>query len=158
MAGLGDLLQRFARSLEEAGAQQPGDDLRARLGYGAGDDDEDEPDWEWETEAAQEPEPVPARTAKSTRESETVWSPKASRAPSGAPAAPRASEAMRASRAEPEHRRRYPSARAFPSTDATLASLRSERIRARLRTADSLREAFVVKELLDRPLGQRRRR
>ena len=156
MAGLGDLLQRFARSLEEAGAQQPGDDLRARLGYGAGD--EDEPDWEWETEAAQEPELVPARTAKSTREPETVWSPSASRAPSGAPAASRVSEAMRASRAEPEHGRRSPSARAFPSADATPASLRSERIRARLRTADTLREAFVVKELLDRPLGQRRRR
>ena len=41
MASLGDLLQRIARSLEEAREQGPADDLRARLGYGAEDEDED---------------------------------------------------------------------------------------------------------------------
>ena len=158
MAGFGDLLQRIARSLEEAGAQQPGDDLRARLGYGAGDDDKDESDWEWEPEAALEPEPGPEPAAKSKWEPETVWSPKAARAPAGAPAAPQEFEVMRVSPAEREHRRRHPSPGALPRADASPAPARSERIRARLHTADALREAFVVKELLDRPLGQRRRR
>ncbi|MDP6604519.1 MAG: hypothetical protein QGG17_10030 [Rhodospirillales bacterium] len=34
----------------------------------------------------------------------------------------------------------------------------SARLRARLRTPHSLREAFVVKEILDRPVGMRRGR
>ena len=158
MAGLGELLQRIARSLEEAQAQRPGDDLRARLGYGTGDDDEDEPapDAVGEPEAAAEA--AAARTSQTARERQTVWSPKTSRTTAHGTAAPRASEALRASPADGDIRRRSTSPGTPPRFDASSASLLSERIRARLRTPDALREAFVVKELLDRPLGRRRRR
>ena len=61
MAGLGELLQRIARSLEEAQAQRPADDLRARLGYGTGDDDEDEPASDAVREPEAAPEPATAR-------------------------------------------------------------------------------------------------
>ena len=152
MAGLGELLQRIARSLEEAQAQRPGDDLRARLGYGTGDDDEDElaPDAVREPEAA--PEPATARTSKTAWEPKTVWSPKTSRTTAHGTAALRASPAGR------DTRSRHASPGTPPRLDASSASLLSERVRARLRTPDALREAFVVKELLDRPLGRRRRR
>ena len=158
MAGLGELLQRIARSLEEAQAQRPADDLRARLGYGTGDDDEDEPapDAVREPEAA--PEPATARTSKTAREPETVWSPKRSRTPAYGTAAPRASEALRASPAGRDIGSRPASPGTPPRLDASSAFLLSERVRARLRTPDALREAFVVKEILDRPLARRRRR
>ena len=156
MAGFGELLQRIARSLEEAQAQRPGDDLRARLGYGTGDDDEDEP----APDAVGEPEAAAAtgRTSKTAWEPQTVWSPKTSRTTAHGTAAPRASEALRASPADRDIRRRSTSPGTPPRLDASSASLLSERIRARLRAPDALREAFVVKELLDRPLGRRRRR
>lgn len=158
MAGLGELLQRIARSLEEAQAQRPGDDLRARLGYGTGDDDEDEPapDAVGEPEAAAEA--ATARTSKTAWEPRTVWSPKTSRTTAHGTAARRASEALRASPADGDIWRRSTSPGTPPRLDASSASLLSERIRARLRAPDALREAFVVKELLDRPLGRRRRR
>lgn len=158
MAGFGELLQRIARSLEEAQAQRPGDDLRARLGYGTGDDDEDEPapDAVGEPEAAAEA--ATGRTSKTAWEPQTVWSPKTSRTTAHGTAAPRASEALRASPADRDIRRRSTSPGTPPRLDASSASLLSERIRARLRAPDALREAFVVKELLDRPLGRRRRR
>ena len=158
MAGLGELLQRIARSLEEAQAQRPADDLRARLGYGTGDGDEDEPapDAVREPEAA--PEPATARTSKTVWEPETVWSPKTPRTPAYQTATPRVSEALRASPAGGDIRSRPASPGTPPRLDASSASLLSQRIRARLRTPDALREAFVVKELLDRPLAGRRRR
>ena len=53
MAAFSDLLQRIVRDLEQAGAQQPGDDLRARLGYGTGDDVDDVDDMD----DVDEPEP-----------------------------------------------------------------------------------------------------
>ena len=40
-----------------------------------------------------------------------------------------------------------------PPSDEVMA-----RIRARLSTPDALREAFVIKEILDRPLARRRAR
>ena len=152
MAGLGDLLQRMARSLEEASARQPGDDLRARLGYGTGDEDDDEPAEGsiWEPEA--EPEREPARaagTAGTLRTPEPRWAPAPRTMPSHAlhrMSAPEVVPAVRRpSPAAPHHSRVPPE------------SLLSERIRARLRTPDALREAFVVKEILDRPLARRRR-
>ena len=168
MATLGDLLQRIARSLEEAREQGPADDLRARLGYGTGDEDgyDDPPEeaiWEPETEAARtrsidrEPETSPARTRAIDREPETVWRPPATRTPAPPTVGPRASGSMRAPASEvalgagrsppaPPRRPRAPSDSPLP-----------ERIRARLRTPDALREAFVVKEVLDRPLARRRR-
>ncbi len=158
MAGLGDLLQRVARSLEEAQAQRPGDDLRARLGYGTGDDDEDEPAPDAFREPEATAEAATARTSKTAWEPQTVWSPKTSRTTAHGTAALRAFEARRASPADGDNRRRPTSPGTPPRLDAPSASLLSERIRARLRTPDALREAFVVKELLDRPLARRRRR
>ena len=168
MAGFGDLLQRIAQSLEEAGAQRPGDDLRARLGYGTGEEDEDELASEtvWEPEA--EPRSEPGRGAAPARGSESARA-------TGAPrtgGTPWAREPLRAfasatSRTTPTHRApphdraaggRHSSAAAPLHPHASTASRISERLRARLRTADALREAFVLKEILDRPLGRRRRR
>lgn len=156
MAGFGDLLQRITHSLEEAREQQPGDDLRARLGYGTEDVDEDEQVSEagWEPEA----EPGPARTARSAWKPETVRSPKASRAPARAAGTQRAAEAQRAAARDRDSSGRLSASGAPPHPGASSVSMRSERIRARLRTSDALREAFVVKEILDRPLGHRRRR
>ena len=170
MAGFGELLQRIVRDLEQAGAQRPGDDLRARLGYGPGGDDDDEdfgaldesapaaarePDAAGEAGTVWEPEPgrMPAATI---REPETAWKPAAARRPS----APQATASAPAASRAPRDAYRAPSrSPASPlHLPASPESLLSERIHARLRTPDALREAFVVKELLDRPLGRRRTR
>ena len=150
MAGFGDLLQRIAHSLEEAGAQRPGGDLREKMGYAAGDDDEDE----LASETAWEPEAVgisekerrsgtvrdtgPPRTRGTARSAEPPRAPAHPAAPHDRPLAAT-----------------LPSAAAVPRPHASRVS---ERIRARLQTPDALREAFVLKEILDRPLGRRRRR
>jgi hypothetical protein len=167
MASLGDLLQRIARSLEEAREQGPADDLRARLGYGPGDEDDYEPAedvvWEPETEAARtrpsdrEPETGPTRTRSIDWEPETVWRPPAARTPAPPTAGLRASGSIRAPASEvaPGVGRSPPAVPRHPR--APSESPLSERIRARLRTPDALREAFVVKEVLDRPLARRRR-
>ena len=157
MAGLDALLQRIARSLEEAGAQQPGDDLRARLGYGAGDEEEEaasEPVWEPETERAPEPAHTPPRAWKP----KTVWSPKTS----GTPAPPGATRRAAGTHGAPAAGRSPGGATGSRSTlpyaHASPTHALSEHIRARLGTPDALREAFVVKEILDRPLARRRGR
>ena len=142
MAGLRELLQRLAHDLEQAGAQQPGDDLRARLGYGSGDevDDADGGDTS-ETDTVREPETV--RKPSVTRE------PAASRTQASARAASGVSGAA--------YRAPTPSPAASPHTRPSSEFLLSERIRTRLRTPDALREAFVMKVLLDRPPGAARR-
>ena len=158
MAGLGDLFQRIARSLEEASAQRPGDDLRARLGYGTEDEDEGEFEQEegsiWEPQVEPEAESVPApataRTAGTMRAPEPRWV--------------RASESLRpsagyrtpASEVVPTVGRPSPAAPHHPRVPP--GSMLAARVRARLHTPDALREAFVVKEVLDRPLARRRRR
>ena len=168
MAGLEALLQRIARSLEEAGAQQPGDDLRARLGYGAGEEEEEDEGSVWEPETGREretrpepdmePAPEAAHTPPRAWRPETVWSPQTSGTPAppsatrrapgthGAPAAGRSPGGATGSRTAPSY------------AHASPAHALSERIRARLNTPDALREAFVVKEILDRPLARRRAR
>ena len=170
MAAFGDLLQRITRSLEEAGAQQPGGDLWARLGYGAGDDDEDElaQDPVWEPETGREPGavrgpgtahgPETARAPRSARMPGTAWAPEASRTPSPTTLpTPRSHRAPSPADNAFAGRPASPAARPYAHASSP-ASRISERIRARLRTPDALREAFVVKEILDRPLGRRRRR
>ena len=159
MAGLGDLLQRIARSLEEANAERPADDLRARLGYGTGDEDEDDEAQDTVREPEPEPsrEPGTARTRPTRWKPETVWSPEAAPKPVRASAGSEASAALRAPAPVPPFARRR-HAPAAPHRPASSASAFPERIRARLRTPDALREAFVVKEILDRPLGRRRSR
>ena len=166
MAGFGDLLQRIVQSLEEAGAQGPGDDLRARLGYGTGEDDEDELASEtvWEPEAEQRSETArgaatahgseAARATGAPRTGGTPWAREPPRA-----FAPATSRTTPTHRARPHDRAaggRHSSAAAPLHPHASTASRISERLRARLHTTDTLREAFVLKEILDRPLGRRR--
>ena len=179
MAAFGELIQRITRSLEEAGAQQPGGDLRAQLGYGAADDDMDEPapGAVWEPETVRRPgtlrAPETARAPGTLRAPETARAPGTLRAPetARAPGTLRAPETARApgTARVPEASRATVTLRASETTPSSLAapphhphasptSSLSERIRARLRGSDALREAFVVKEILDQPLGRRRRR
>ena len=172
MASLGELLQRIARSLEEAREQGPADDLRARLGYGTADEEEEEYEYEPAQDGVREPapeavrtrpigrgpEPETARTRPIDWEPETVWRPPAARTPAQPTADPRASGTIRAPAPDGAlgDRRSRPAApprRPHPPSESPL----SERVRARLRTPDALREAFVVKEVLDRPLARRRR-
>ena len=173
MAGFGNLIERINRTLQEAAAQQPGDDLRARLGYGTGDDDEEEleSDSIWEPETNREPEParrpVTARESGTDRAQETApkpgtpWAPKAARssAPRPTPAVGQTLDPHRSSLTDSPLRSELSSrTTASPHSQVHPTSFLARRVRARLGTPDALREAFVVKELLDRPLGLRRRK
>ena len=158
MASLGELLQRIARSVEEAREQGPADDLRARLGYGTADEDEEEYEYEPAQDGIREPAPEAARTRPIDREPEMVWRPPTARTPAQPTVDSRASTPIPtpAAKAVRGHRRASPPTlprRPHPPSESPL----SERVRARLRTPDTLREAFVVKEVLDRPLARRRR-
>ena len=205
MAGLSDLLQRVARSLEEANQQRPGDDLRAQLGYGTDEDEEDEA---LESESIWKPRADPEREVADAQEAdaqqqETRPTRRVARAPEPKPArAPRAAHAPAPDAGRATAHTRTPAPRAASSPDSVWgsgpsggtrarmpeayraphsdrasgagsmsrsaasaqpsppvpASALSQRIRARLHTQDALREAFVLKELLDRPLARRRRR
>ena len=167
MAGFGDLLQRIAHSLEEAGAQRPGDDLRARLGYGTGEDEEEELASEtvWEPEAERGSEtvrksesprrPEAARDAGVPRPRPTAWAAKPPRAP--APATSRTSATHHAPLRDRALEGRQSIAAKPPHAHVSAASRISERLRTRLHTVDALRESFVLKEILDRPLARRRR-
>ena len=167
MAGLEALLQRIARSLEEAGAQQPGDDLRARLGYGTGDEEEEEGSvWEPETgrERETQPEPDMGQAPETAHTPPRAWQSKTvrSRETPGSPAPPstmrHAPEAHGAPAAGRSPGGATGSRTAAPYAHASPGHALSERVRARLNTPDALREAFVVKEILDRPLARRRAR
>ena len=188
MAGFAEMLQRLARELEQADAQRPEDDLRARLGYGPADDTEDvdhadgadapesESIWGPGADATRRPdtagEAVPVRGPAAAREPVTTWKPAAAREPVTAwkpaaarepvtawkPAVAREPVASRTAASAPAASRApSPSPGASPHHRPPSGALPLERIRARLRTPDALREAFVVKALLDRPPGLRRR-
>ena len=174
MAGLAEMLQRLARDLEQADAQRPEDDLRARLGYGpaeaaeAVEDVEDvedvgDADGEAASESIWGPTAEATRKPEVVEEADSAWEPLSARgrepatgwkpAPERMPAPPVSRTPGAAYRASP------PSAPAPPHHPRPSSEfLLPERIRARLHGQDALREAFVVKELLDRPLGLRRRR
>ena len=156
MAGLGNLLQRIARSLEEAGAQQPGDDLRARLGYGTDDEDEPASNAVWEPEGA--PDSAVPRRRPTAWEPETVRRPEASGTPGRTSATPQASATHQAPLARSSLGGGTDLPVTLPHFHASPRNAISERIHARLRTPDGLREAFVLKEILDRPLPGRRGR
>ena len=168
MAGLGELLQRIARNLEEAGPRQPADDLRARMGYGSGEDAEDVNHDAGDMDEVDDPEsgsiwgPQPARTPEAAREPGAAQEPEAVHRPADMrdPGPVRSPEPSRAPARTPETHdgAPLPSPVAPPYPHASSEFLLSERVRARLRTPDALREAFVTKELLDRPLGLRRTR
>ena len=171
MAGFAEMLQRLARDLEQADAHRPEDDLRARMGYGPAEDVEDVDDaageaasesiWGPAAEAARKPEaveeadagwePGPARE----REPVAAWKPAAERT-----AAPPVSRTPGAPYRAPgaTYRAPPPSAPASSPPRPSSELLLPERVRARLHGQDALREAFVMKELLDRPLGLRRGR
>ena len=168
MAGLAEMLQRLARDLEQADAQRPEDDLRARLGYGPAEDveevdDVDGADGEAASESIWGPAAEATREPEAVEEADAAWEPLSARgrepatgwkpAPERMPAPPVSRTPGAAYRASP------PSAPAPPHHPRPSSELLlPERIRARLHGQDALREAFVVKELLDRPLGLRRRR
>ena len=181
MASLGELLQRVARSLEEeAGKRGPADDLRARLGYGTGDEDDDElledpfrepaTETAWPEPAERESEPRPAPPPPTDRGPETAWRPPASGTPassassvSSGPSGPSGADSRGYGPGRPlatDASLRPPrfSPSAPPSSPAAAEVPFPKRIRARLRSPDTLREAFVVKEILDQPLARRRRR
>ena len=171
MAGFAEMLQRLARDLEQADAQRPEDDLRARMGYGPAEDVEDVDDaageaasesiWGPAAESARKPEAVeeadagwelgPARA----REPATAWKPAPERA-SAPPVSRTPGTPYRAP--EATYRAPPPSAPASSPPRPSSELLLPERVRARLHGQDALREAFVMKELLDKPLGLRRGR
>ena len=152
MAGLRALFRRIARAVEEEAARQRGDDPGARPGYGTHDDREQP-----QQDAVWEPEHTPPRAwrSKTTR---SPWSRGQPESPAPTSAMRRAPETPGARPAERSpwdtggSRTTQPYALASP-THALLA-----RIRARLDTPDALREAFVIREILDRPLARRRTR
>lgn len=165
MAGFADLLQRIVRDLEQAGAQGPEDDLRARLGYGPADDAGDVDEDPGGVDETHEPGSIwgsrPARTRAA--DPEAAWEPGAVRgsdASGGIGTVPRPEAPRAPARTRPPapgtHRTPPPSPAGHPHT--SIESPLTERIRARLGTPDALREAFVMKELLDGPLGLRRTR
>ena len=152
MAGLRAWFRQISQAVEEEVAKQRGDNMRSRHGYG---NEEPEPDAAWEPEretGRAPPRPWRAETVRSP------WSRSAPESPAPASATRPAPETHGAQR--PGHspwdtngsRESQPYAHESP-TDVVMA-----RIRARLGTPDALREAFVIKEILDRPLARRRAR
>ncbi len=156
MAGLKALFRRVAQAVEEEVARQRGDDPRARPGYGTYHDREQpQPDALWEPERETVHTPPRAWRAKTAR---SPWSREQSENPAPTGAMRRAPETHGAQTTDRSpwdtvgSRTTQPYALGGP-THAFLA-----RIRARLDTPDALREAFVIREILDRPLARRRAR
>ena len=156
MAGLRALFRRVAQAVEEEVARQRGDDPRVRPGYGAYHDREQpQPDAMWEPERETAHTPLRDWRAKTAR---SPWGREQSESPAPTGATRRVPETHRAQPSDRSpwdtggSRTTQPYALASP-THALLA-----RIRARLDTPDALREAFVIREILDRPLARRRAR
>ena len=156
MAGFMQTLREMIQELEQASTRPRGsDDLRTRLGYTTEDD---EFDAEFD---ADELAPEALWTPETSPAPETYQAPRASRAPaeayqaaSGASRTP-AKAYQAASRAS---RTPFPSSAPLPRSDMSLDDSPSKRIRAHLRAPDGLSTALVMKELLDKPLGLRRKR
>ncbi|MCY4607565.1 MAG: hypothetical protein OXD40_03070 [bacterium] len=155
MPGLRALFRKIAQAIEEEAARQRGEDPRAHPGYGTHDDREQpEPDPVWE------PERESARVSPWARERKTVQGPWSRERP-GSPAPPsatrrRAPETRGAQTADRPPRGATGSRTTLPYALASPTHALLERLRGRLGTPDALREAFVVKEILDRPLARRR--
>lgn len=152
MAGLRALFRRVAQAVEEEAARQRGDDPSARPGYSTYHDREQpQPDAMWEPERETAHTPPRAWRAKTTR---SPWSREQSESPAPTSATRRSPETHRAQPTDLSPWDTVGSSYAHASpTHAPLA-----RIRARLGTPDALREAFVIREILDRPLARRRAR
>ncbi len=146
MVGLRALFGQIFRVVEEAAARQSGADPGTGSGHDARDDREQpQPDAVWE------PRQEPPRPWRSNT-TQSPWS----RGPSENPAPASATRRAPGRHGEqPTDRSPWDMAgsRTIPCAHALLA-----RIRARLDTPDALREAFVIKEILDRPLARRRAR
>ena len=157
MAGLRAWFRQVAQAVEEEVAKQRGDDPRSRPGYGAHDaHEEPAPDAEWETQretARAPPRPWKAQTTREPLEPQRAGTSRASEHDATCARAARCADVTGHSPWDGNGSRgSLPYAHASPS-DAVMA-----RIRARLVTPDALREAFVIKEILDRPLARRRAR
>ncbi|MCY4607569.1 MAG: hypothetical protein OXD40_03095 [bacterium] len=155
MTGLRALFRKVAQAIEEEAARQRGDDPRAHPGYGTyGDREQPEPDPVWE------PERDSARVSPWARERKTVQDPWSRETP-GSPAPPsatrrRAPETRGARAADRPPWGTTGSRTALPYAHESPTHALLERLRGRLGAPDALREAFVVKEILDRPLARRR--
>ena len=152
MAGLRTWFRQVAEAVKEEAARQRGDDPRARPGYGTyGNQEEPGPDAVWESEGETGRAPLRPWKAESGR---SPWSRNAPErpAPASTTQRPGAEPADPAPWGTTAPRTTRPHAHASP------AHALSERIRARLGTPDALREAFVIREVLDRPLARRRAR
>ena len=152
MAILEKLFRRIARPLK--GVFASGEDLDPQYGWGTPDyEEEPTPDPVWESERET------ARASPWERKQETVRSPR-TRETQGSPAPPsatrRAPETHGAQIDDHPPRGMTGSRTTLPYALASPTHALSERLRGRLGTPDALREAFVVKEILDRPLARRR--
>lgn len=156
MAGLRTWFRQVAQAVEEEIAKQRGEDPGARPGYGAQDArEEPSPDAEWETEretAHAPPRPWKAQTTRGP------WSRSTPGRPEPASPTRRAPEPHAAQTTGHSPWDANGSRGSLPYAHASPADAVLERVRARLGTPDALREAFVVKEILDRPLARRRTR
>ena len=156
MAGLRALFRRVAQAVEEEAARQRGDDPRVRSGNGAYHGREQpQPDAMWEPERETAHTPPRAWRAKTTR---SPWGREQSESPAPVSATQRAPETHGA---QPSDRSPWDTVGSRSTQLYALASPTHAllaRIRARLDTPDALREAFVIREILDRPLARRRAR
>ena len=152
MAGLRTWFRQVAEAVKEEAARQRGDDPGAHPGYGTyGNQEEPGQDAVWESEG--ETRRAPPRP----------WKEQSGRGPwsRSAPGRPAPASTTQRAGAEPADHAPWGTTAARttrPHAHASPADAVSERIRARLGTPDALREAFVIKEVLDRPLARRRAR
>lgn len=155
MAGPRAWFRQIAQAVEEEVARQRGDDPRARPGYGTYGNEEPEPDAAWEPEretGRAPPRPWRAETVRSP------WNRNAPESPAPTSATRPAPETRGAQRPGHSPWDTNGSRGSLPYAHASPAHAVLARVRARLDTPDALREAFVIKEILDRPLARRRTR
>ena len=155
MAGLRAWFRQVAQAVEEEIAKQRGDDPGARPGHATYRHEEPEPDAVWEPErehARSPPRPWQAETVRSP------WSRSTPGRPAPASARRRAPETVGAQTTGHSPWGAEGSRGSLPYAPASAAHAVLERIRTRLGAPDALREAFVIKEILDRPLARRRGR
>ena len=183
----GSLIERFRARLEELQkelAPEAGFDRRA-YGYeddaGGGDttfedverEDEDESPWRRPGDDPPRPEPEPEPARGPVSRGPGTPRPRVASARGSAAARPEASDpfgvvpgpsggGLRRDAPSPPRREAPARARAAGAPTAEVGSAprarsRSRRLRARLRQTESLRELFLLREVIDRPVALRRR-
>lgn len=107
-----------------------------------------------------EPERAATRATRAPRQStvRSPWSRETPGSPVSPPVATQPAPQTRGAQAADRTPWGASGSRTTPPHAHSPAHALSERMRARLGTPDALREAFVIKEILDRPLARRRAR